>query len=156
MATRYAMQQQGVMDGSAVPADKADGALTSGARSGLVASKEPGVAWNSGDVIYLGIKPAGMKIVDVKLVSDTSFGTSTVSIGTGGDPRNAGGVDTATAYVNAKTMTVVDVPTTIGPDAASMDDDPVVAQEHLWATIGTANVAAAVVASLNIEFAGLT
>jgi hypothetical protein len=155
MATRYALQQQGVMDGTQQPANKADSRETQGNRVSLIASKD-GAAWNNGDIVYLGKKPAGYKVVGVRVNSDTSFGTATVSIGTGTDPRAAQAVSAATAYVNAKTMTAVDTPTYVGPKASVVDDAPSSSEEHLWATIGVANIGAAVVASIEIEMVGIS
>ncbi|RIV87499.1 hypothetical protein [Aurantiacibacter zhengii] len=156
MATKYAIQQQGVMDGSAVPADKADGREVCGAKTSLLASKEAGVAWDSGDVVYLGKQPAGTKITDIKVNTGTSFGSATIAIGTGGDPRNGGTVTSAAALVAATTHTVVDKPTSLGPKASVADDAPSEEPVHLWATIAAANIAAATVATIEIEFSGLS
>lgn len=148
MATKYAVQQQGVADGSAVPADKADGRLVNARAKFLVASKEAGVAWNSGDEIYLGKKPAGATVVDVKVCTDTSFSTTTLDVGIG----DADGPTTGDKYVDGATNTVTNKMVSIGPNAAVLDDDPP-GEEHLWLTVGTANIGAAVVASIVFEFA---
>lgn len=154
MATKYAIQQQGVADGASIPADKADGRQVNANRTVILASKEAGVAWDSGDVVYLGKKKPGEKITDIKVTTGTSFGTSTVSIGVGGDPRAGGTVTDATKYTAAKTLTTTDTPTSFGPKASTLDDDPD-AEEHLWATIGVANIAAATVATIAIELCGI-
>lgn len=156
MATKYAIQQQGVMDGSAIPADKADGREVGGAKTSLLASKEAGVAWNSADVIYLGAKPQGCKITDIKWNSDTDMGSATIDIGVGGDPRNGGAVTTADTYVDGVTVSATNTPTSIGPKASTADDAPGETEEHLWATIGGANIGAAVLATLEIQFSGLS
>ena len=146
MATKYALQQKGVADSSKVPADKADGRQVGAHKRTILASKDAGVdAWNSGDVIYLGKKPANEKIVAIRGCTDTSFATSTLSIGDG---------TTADKYVAAKTLTATDVPTTLGPKASTLDDAPG-DEEELWLTIGVANIAAAVVATIEIELAGI-
>lgn len=155
MATRYALQQKGVADSTKIPADKADARQVCGHHATLIASKDGGTdAWNSGDVIYLGRKPAGYKITGIAGVTDTSLGTSTLSVGVGGDPRQGGTVVTAAKYVNGATLTAVNVPTMLGPLASIVDDAPI-DEEHLWLTVGTTNIAAAVVASLVIGMVGL-
>lgn len=153
MANRYAGQQIGVADGTAIPAARADAREVNSKKKVLIASKRAGTdAWNTGDVIYLGKKPAGWKVTDVKLVTGTSLGTSTVDVGVGTDPRSAFGTSTADKYVDGATLTTTDVPTSIGPKASTVDDTPG-AEEHLYATIGVANIAAAVAASFLIEMA---
>jgi hypothetical protein len=156
MATKYALQQKGVADGTKIPPDKSDARQVLGHKLSLIASKDAAAveAWNSGDVIYLGRKPAGFKITSIKVTTDTSFATSTLSVGVGGDPRAGGAVVTAAKYANAKTVTAVDTPTIIGPLASQMVA-AVPDEEHLWLTIGVANIAAAVVASLEIEMSGV-
>ena len=155
MAIRYATQQQGVMDGTAVPADKADAREVNAAKSSILASKLAGTdAWNSGDTVYLGYKPEGKKIVAIRVTTDTSFGTSTLSIGVGDDPRAGTTISDDNKYVDAVTNTVTNKPTAIGPLADALDDDPG-AGEHLWLTVGTANIAAAVKATIEIEMVGI-
>lgn len=156
MPTRYAQQQQGVMDGSAVPPNLADGREVHGNQSVLIASKLAADAWNSGDVIYLGIWPAGTKITNIRLLTGTSWGTATLDIGVGGDPRAGGTVVTADNLVDGATLTTTDRPTSVGPKASIADDAPSSAPQHLWATIGVANVAAAVLSTITVEFAGIS
>lgn len=146
MADVYALQQQGVADGTAIPADRSDGRQVGAARIVTVASKPVGTALVVNDRLYLGKRPTGCKLTDVKLVSDTSFSTTTIDIGDG---------TTADKYVDGATMTAVNVPTSIGPKASTVDDDPSDDDEDLWATILTANVGAAVVASFILEFTGV-
>jgi hypothetical protein len=154
MAVKYATQQQGVADGSAVPANKADAREVNGVKSAILASKPSGTAWASGDTIYLGYKPEGHKITAIRGCTDTSWATSTLSVGVGDDPRAGGGVTTAAKYVSAKTLTATNAPTVLGPLASTMDDAPGDG-EHLWATIGTADVAAGTLATLEIEMVGI-
>jgi hypothetical protein len=156
MATKYALQQQGVMDGTNVPPNKADGREINADKQVILASKLAGTdAWNSGDIVYLGRKPAGRKITSVRLTSDTSLSTSTLSVGIGTDPRASASVTTATKYVNAATHTTpLDKPTVIGPLASTLDDTPP-DEEHLWLTIGVTNIAAAVVLTIEIEHVGI-
>lgn len=154
MATKYATQQQGVVDGTAVPADKHDARQVNAKKTAIVASKEAGVSWANGDKIYLGFKPAGCKIVDIKANSDTSFGTSTLKIGIGEDPLSGDTISDDNKYVDGKTMTAVNTPTSIGPLASTVDDSPPDG-EHLWLTPGVADIGAAVIASIVVEMVGI-
>jgi hypothetical protein len=157
MAVRYASQQQGVMDGTNVPANKADGRQVNADVQKILASKLAGTdAWNSGDKVYLGFKPEGRKISAIRVTTDTSFGTSTLSIGIGDDPRVGSTIDTANKYVDAATHTTpLNRPTVIGPVASTLDDEPGDG-EHLWLSVGVANIAAAVVATIEIETVGIS
>lgn len=146
MADVYATQQVGVADGTAIPAERSDGRQVGAAQIVTVASKPAGTAVNSGDRLYLGKKPVGCKLVGVELVTDTSLGTATVSVGD---------ATTSNKYVDAATLTVVDVPTKLGPVAAQVGIDPTDDEEDLWATIGTANIGSAVVASFILTFVGV-
>lgn len=156
MATKYASQQQGVMDGTNVPPNKADGREVNADKQVILASKLAGTdAWNSGDIVYLGRKPAGRKISRIDLTTDTSLSTSTLSVGIGTDPRVSASVTTAAKYASAVTHTTpLDKPTAIGPLASTMDDAPG-DEEHLWLTVGTTNIAAAVVVTIAIEHVGV-
>lgn len=146
MATIYAAQQVGVMDGTKVPADRADGRQVHAKKSVILASKVTGLAWAAADIIVLGKLNPGEKLVAVRLTTGTSLGTSTVSIGTVASPSK---------YVAAATLTVVDVPTPIGPKASTLDDDPLTAPETIVATIGTATIASGTVLTFELEIASI-
>lgn len=156
MAIKFSAQQKGVTDGSAVPAEKGDGRVLNANKSVLVASKPTTDIWANGDQIYLGKQPAGTVITDIKGLTDTSFGTSTLSIGDGGDPVQGGAPVNAASQVNAATLTAVDTPTELGPLAAIVAAGPVADEVDLWLTVGVADIAAAVDASIVIEFSGLS
>ncbi|GGD73921.1 hypothetical protein [Croceicoccus mobilis] len=145
MATHYAKQQTGVADGTVIPPNKADGREVNAKRRSILASKVTGTAWASGDKVFLGKKPAGYKVTAIKLCTGTSLGTSTVSIGT---------ADTADKYVATKTLTATDVPTMLGPKASTLDDTPG-DEEDLYATVGTASIAAGTELTFDIECTGL-
>lgn len=145
MADKYALQQTGVADGTLNPPDKADGRQVNAGRTTILASKKNGEAWNSADRVFLGKKNANEKIVGIRATTDTSFTTSTLSIGDG---------TTADKYVGAALLTAVNVPTAIGPKASTLDDAPG-AEEDLWLTIGVANIAAGVLATIEIELCGV-
>lgn len=142
MALVYATQQVGVADGTTIPALKADGAQVNAKLSSITASKPVGTALNSGDTFFLGTVPAGARVAKIWVTTDTSFGTATVSIGT---------LASASKYVAAKTNTVTDVPTLLGPKASTLDDGQLTAEEDLYVTIGTANIGAAVIATFEVE-----
>lgn len=146
MATLYPKQQIGVSDGSVKPAKQADGREVNGTKRSLLASKVAGTQWNIGDKVNLGKIPSGRKVVGVRCCTDTSLGTSTVSIGTAAD---------ATKYVNAKTLTTADAPVLLGPKASVIDDDPLTIEEELFATIGTAAIVAGTLLTFEIETVGI-
>ncbi|WP_374414285.1 hypothetical protein [Novosphingobium colocasiae] len=146
MTTRYAKQQVGVADGTAIPVKKADGREVNAKRSAILASKVTGVGWASGDVIFLGTKKAGDKVVDVKLTTGTSLGSSTVSVGTLAVPDK---------YAATKTLTTVDTPTSLGPPASTLDADAPIAEEDLYATIGSATIASGTRLTFEICLVGL-
>ena len=155
MATKFAVQQQGVADGSAVPADKADGRQVNANKTVIIASKPTDEAWNSGDAIYLGKKGGGTKIIGVSVIAGASLGTSTIDIGEGGDPTDGGAVDTVDSIVDGATVTTADRVVSIGPKASIADDEPSDEETGLWATIGVANIAAATTCTILIELAGI-
>lgn len=145
MADFYAKQQVGVADGTQIPPNRADGREVGAYRRTTLASKVPGTNWTTADKVFLGTKPAGSKIVDIRVTADTSFGTSTLSIGTLAAPAK---------YVNGRTNTTVNLPTSLGPLASTMDDDPG-GEEDIWLTIGTAAIAAATLATFELTFVGI-
>lgn len=145
MATLYAKQQVGVLDGTVKPSKQADGSEVNGNKRSLMATKVTGTQWAVGDQIVLGKVPAGRKVVGVRCCTDTSLGTTTVSVGTATAP---------TKYVNAKTVTNTDTPGLIGPNAAAISLDPLAVEETLIATIGVAAVPGAVVLAFDIETVG--
>jgi hypothetical protein len=146
MAKLYAKQQVGVLDGSQKPPRQADGHEVNGTKRSLLATKVTGTNWAIGDQVSLGKIPSGRKVVGVRCCSDTSLGTSTVSIGTAADPVK---------YVNAKTFTTVDAPGLLGPKASAMALDPTTVEEEILATIGVAAVPGAVVLTFEIETSGI-
>ena len=148
MADYYALQQQGVADGTSVPADMADGRQVGAAHTIILASKPTDQALTAGDRLYLGKRPAGTKLTGIKPTAGTSLGTTTIDIGD---------QDTADKYVDGKTLTVVDTPTYIGPKASTLDDTPSDdATEEIWATFLTTTVGAAVALTFELEFTGIS
>ncbi|WP_288990837.1 hypothetical protein [uncultured Sphingopyxis sp.] len=148
MADYYALQQQGVADGTAVPADKADGRQVGASHTITLASKPTDQAFSAGDRMYLGKRPAGTKLTGIKLTIGTSLSTTTIDIGD---------ADTADKYVDGKTLTVVDTPTSLGPKASTLDDTPSDdPTEEIWATFLTTAVGAAVALTFELEFTGIS
>jgi len=146
MPTYYAQQQVGVADGTKNPADRPDGRQVGAKESVIVASKVAGQAWAAADKIFVGRLRAGDMLRRVYGVTDTSFATATLSLGTLAAP---------TKYINVKTLTVIDIPTMLGISAVSSDDGPLVADEDLYLTIGTAGVAGAVNATFDLEIVSI-
>lgn len=146
MAQYYAAQQVGVSDGTTIPAGKADGRIVGAKLSSIMAAKVAAQAWLAGDTIVLGTLRAGDSLKRVWLTSDTSFGAATVSIGTAAAP---------TKYVNAKTMTVVDIPTLLGVRGTAADDGAIAADEIIIATLAVAGVAGGVFCAFELEFASV-
>lgn len=146
MATFYLDSFVGVKDGTKVPADRPDGRKVGAKRSTLFGSKPAGVAYAAADLIFAGTLRAGESLRDVIVNSDTSLGTTTLSLGPIGN---------ATKYTNAKTMTVVDTPTSIGPRATAADDAPLTADEDLYFTLGVGGIAGAVVVTFELVIASV-
>ena len=148
MADYYALQQQGVADGTAVPAEHADGRQVGASHTVTLASKPTDQALTAGDRMFLGMRPAGTKLTGITLTTGTSLSTTTIDVGD---------ADTADKYADGKTMTVVDTPTKIGPKASTLDDEPSDdATEEIWATFLTAGVGAAVALTFELEFTGIS
>lgn len=143
MADVYALEFVGGPDGTSMPPKKLDGRLVSAKKRRTRAAKPTSVVLNVGDRLYIGKLPQDAVLQALTVNTDTSFGTTTLSIGTTLQP---------TKYVNGKTVTATDVPTGIGPSAAAARNAPVTADEDLWVTIGTAAIAAAVLATFYMEY----
>lgn len=136
----------GVKDGTKVPADKADGRKVSANKSVIFGAKPAGVAWANGDQIFLGTIRAGESLRNIIVNSDTSLGTTTLSVG----PKSS-----TAKYANARTMTTTDTPTSIGPRGTAADDEPLTADEDVWLTLGVGGVAAGVNVTFELHVAGV-
>lgn len=145
MAKVYAAAFIGVADGTKTPPDRADGRLVGASIRKTVAAKPAGVALASGDLMYIGRKRPGETIRAISVIASASLATSTLSIGTEAAP---------TKYAAARTMTVVDTPTFIGPKATTADDAPDALDEAIWATVGVATIAAGTFMTIEMEIAG--
>lgn len=133
MATKYAAEQVGVSDGTAIPADKADARVVNAQKRVIRATKVAGESWDSGDTVILGEKKPGETVIGVHVIADASLSTAEIDVGIAG---------TVNKYVDGATVTTANVPVAIGPRAVAADDAPG-AGEQLIATIGVANIAAA-------------
>lgn len=145
MADFYASQQIGVADGTSPP-KRADGRQVGAKKRSTLASKPTGVAYAAADRMFLGYLQPNEKIVQVRLATDTTLGTTTVSIGDG---------TTANRWVDAKTLTTVDVPTILGPKASTIAATPPAARLPIWATFAVGGVASGVNMTFEVEFAGI-
>lgn len=146
MADFYLDSFVGVKDGTVVPANKADGRKVGAKRSSIFGSKPAGVAWANADQIYLGRLNPGESLREIIVTSDTSLGTTTLSVGTKAS---------TTKYANARTMTTTDVPTLIGPRGTAADDPPLTAGEDIWLTLGVGGVAAGVFVTFELVIASV-
>lgn len=145
MAKVYAAAFIGVVDKTKTPPDRADGRLVGASIRKTVAAKPAGVALASGDLFYIGRKRPGETIRAISVIASASLATSTLSIGTEALPSK---------YAAARTMTVVDTPTFIGPNATTADDVPSDDYEDIWATVGVAAIAAGTSLTIELEIAG--
>lgn len=144
MADFYLAHAIGVKDGTKTPPLRFDARFVGAKKKIVIANHPAGVAYASGDRLFLASLKAGEQITDIKVISDTTFGTTTLSVGPTGS---------ATKYVNAKTMTATDTPTSIGPRASAADDGPLAADEDVWITLGVGGIAAGVLFTVQVEIA---
>lgn len=142
MAQYYAAQTVGVLDGTKIPAERSNGQMVGAKKSVTLATKVTGTAWNAADTIVLGALAPGEMLVGVRLTTGASLGTSTVQVGS---------VATPAKYTGAMTLTVVDVPTVLGPKAAALAAGPLTAPETIIATIGVAAIVAGTVLTFELE-----
>lgn len=142
----YIDSQVGVRDGTKIPADRPDGRKVGAKRSSIFGAKPAGVAWANADQIFLGTLRAGESLRDIVVISDTTLGTTTLSVGTKAS---------TTKYANARTMTVVDTPTSIGPRGTAADDAPLTADEDIWVTLGVGGIAGGINLSFELVIASI-
>lgn len=146
MADFYANEFVGVVDGTEAPPRRADGRLVGYRPRGIRATKPAGQALAVGDRLYIGRKRAGESIADIKANVSASLATTTLDVGTDADPDK---------YVDGKTQTAVNTPTSIGPIAAVSDDSPDDDYEDLWLTVLTADIAGGTVLVIDTTFRAL-
>jgi hypothetical protein len=124
MANTYATEAAGLGE---TPVGKLDGAVQ-GARPRIFRASITLASQASADTITLAKEPKGMRFSHGIIATDTSLGTSTLSIGTSAS---------AAKYRAAAVFTATDTPTLFGK-AAAMNDDALTADETVIATVGTA------------------
>lgn len=146
MADFYLDSFVGVKDGTKIPADKANGLKVGVGQRRIIGSKPAGVAWANGDQIYLGQIRPGESIREIIVTSDTTLGTTTLSVGTKASTAK---------YANAQTMTTVDTPTPIGPRGTAADDAPLTTAEDVWLTLGVGGIASGVNVTFDLVISGL-
>ena len=142
MADLYALEFVGGPDGTQQPPKKLDGRIVSAKKRRTRASK-PATILNVGDRLYIGKLPQDAVLHTLSVNTDTSFGTTTLSVGTTATPAK---------YVNGRTVTATDTPTAFGPRAAVAGNAPTTGDEDLFITIGTAAGMAAVIALFYLEY----
>ena len=98
----------------------------------------------SGDTIVLANIPAGMIFAGGTIVSDTSLGTATVSIGT---------ASSAAKYKAAGTFTATDTPTNFGK-ASAYAQSALSAGEQVILTVGTAALPSSGQLVVDLYFSG--
>ncbi|SFR86487.1 hypothetical protein [Sphingomonas jatrophae] len=143
MADFYANEFVGGPDGTQNPPKKLDGRLVGAKKRRTRAQKPTAQAFAAGDRLYIGKIPQGASVRGFTGITNTSFGTTTVSIGTTANP---------TKYVNTKTLTASDTPTALGPNAATFFQPPLTADEDIWVTFGTATLNAGSIAGFDLEY----
>lgn len=137
MATYYAKQYVGVTDGTKAPPDRADGRQVNAKKSQIIATKDNTNGLAANDLVFIGRLRAGDLVTKIEVLTDTSFGAVTLSIGTLASP---------TKYVNAATFTTpLNVPSALGPLASAVAAGPLTADEDIYLKVSGV-VAAAVVA----------
>jgi len=147
MAKGYSAQLVGVLDGSAVPAIKADGRVYN-ARPRIFRAvfdlASANVAKNNGDSNVICVLPEGYAFRSLSFTSSVSLGTSTISVGIAG----------ATAkYKAAAVFTAVDTPTGYAL-ASAKAQAPLAAKEEVIFTIGAANLPGAGTLVIELEAIG--
>lgn len=146
MPSFYLNSFVGVKDGTKFPADRQDGRKVGAKGSYIRGSKTAAQAWANGDLIFLGTVRAGESIRNITVNTDTTLGTTTMTIGTLGTPAK---------YANAVTNTVLDRPVSIGPRATAADDEPLTADEDIWMTLGVGGIAGGINVTFEIELASV-
>ena len=142
MVDFYLAHAVGVKDSTLLPPAKFDGRLV-GAKSKATRAIHPaGVAYALADRLFLASLKAGEQITNIEVTSDTTLGTTTLSVGTTAIPAKS---------ANARTMTVVDTPTEIGPRATAVDDGPLAADEDVWVTLAVTGIAGAVIFAIDFD-----
>lgn len=147
MATQYLDSFVGVKDGTLVPPTRQDGRKVGAKVSSIIGSKVAGQVWANGDKIFAGTLRTNESLREALLSTDTSFGTTTMSLGTIAAP---------TKYVNAITLTApLDRPVIVGPLPTAADDAPLAADEDLYWTLGVGGIGGAVLVTSELRIASV-
>lgn len=127
MADFYSRENTGALDGTLNPAKKMDGRRVGGKMRRILATFDM-ASQASGSFLVIGRRPQGSVFAGLRLTTDTSLGTATVSAGTAASAAR----DKAAA-----TFTATDTPTTYGK-ASAFAADALTADEIVGLTTGTA------------------
>jgi hypothetical protein len=96
----------------------------------------------NGDRVLLGYLPVGAVILSTNIVTDTSFGTATVAIGSEGTPGK---------YRAAAVLTTTNA-ANVTPYLAVANNDGLTAKEAIYMTIGTANAPTTGICFVHISY----
>ncbi|MBX9643385.1 MAG: hypothetical protein K2W91_04695 [Novosphingobium sp.] len=141
MATYYALQQAGTLDGSAIPANKTDGRIVGAKPSHSLATKDytannaaaPALAAN--DLVYIGRIRQGEMFAGVDYLTDTTWGAVTVSVGP---------IYSPTKFVNAQTQTAINTWTPLPTVPWVYTAGPTVFDEDIYVKVSGAVAAATI------------
>lgn len=130
MARKYTAQSAGVLDGVAMPG-RADGRVVNAKMFRILGVLDMAATQvNNGDFIVLARRPAGSAFAGLRVTSDTSLGSSTISAGTEAAPAR----DKAAAV-----FTATETPTHYGKVSA-LAAAPITDEEIVGITVGGANM----------------
>lgn len=143
MADFYAQAFVGVKDGTVVPAGRANGALVGSKKRTILGVKPTGTALAAADRLFIGTIRANERVSAIRVITDTSLGTSTIAIGSTAAPAK---------YVAARTYTTpLDTPTPIGPKASVIAAGVETADTDVWVTVAVATIAGGTVLAFEID-----
>lgn len=143
MAKYYATPYVGTNRDGTAPGGMVDGRMVDAKDRRTVAPKDTTNTLAAGDQIYIGRLPIEACQIRFSAFTDTSFGSTTISIGTALNP---------TKYVNAATFTVTGVWTSLPLQIAPALGGPLAAEDEVLVTLGVGGIAAAVRAAFAFQY----
>ena len=147
MAKGYSKELVGVLDGSVIPPNKADGRVYR-SRHRIIRAvfdlSQSTVAKVNGDTNSCGVIPRGHRFQSISVTSSVSLGSSTIAFGYAGS---------AAAFKSAAVFTAVDTPTGFGP-AAARAADPFTSDTEVLMTIGAADLPSSGIIVIDISYTG--
>ncbi|MGF7151320.1 hypothetical protein FHS96_004983 [Sphingomonas zeicaulis] len=146
MAQGYSAETVGVLDGTVIPAKKADGRVYQSRMRRIRATldlSQATVARASGDTNVLGKIPGGCAFAFGIINASATMGSSTIAVGIAG---------TAGKYMAAATFTGA-APALFGL-ASAVDDAPLEADETVIMTVGAATLPSSGILTIDLYFSG--